>query len=344
MRTCTWAPTVFQGNQVVDRHDRPSLIPEGEDLTRVTQQIVQRYEDMGISDLLIAQRWWGNGKDIEASSLDCLAMTSFFAAHTTKLNLITAIHPGFFHPTVIAKWASTIQRLTSGRWAINVTSGWNMDEFSMYGIDQLSHDERYARSKEFIDILRLCWAEDKFTYDGTYYQCEDLVLEPRPEHTLEVFQGGQSPAAIEMASEKSDWMFLNGGSLERIGEIIEQVRANTSKTGRTVRFAMYAAPLCRDTDELAWAEIDERLARIDTQLVEQRKNRLKGGASGMWGDDTDPLSHLDSNEGFAARLIGAPDTIMARINEYQALGVDMLHLDLRDLSFCQNVLPDVIEN
>ena len=342
MRTCTWAPTVFQGNQVVDKYDRPSLIPAGDDLTRTTKQIVQRYEAMGLSDLLIAQRWWGNGEDIEASSLDCLAMTSFFAAHTEKLNLITAIHPGFFHPTVIAKWASTIQRLTSGRWAINVTSGWNMDEFSMYGIDQLSHDERYERSKEFIDLLRLCWAEDTFSFNGSYYQTRDLALEPRPEHRLEVFQGGQSPAAIEMAAAKSDWMFLNGGSLERIQAIVEQVRAKTTDTGRTVRFAMYAAPLCRDTDELAWAEIDKRLSRIDKGLVQQRKERLRGGASGMWGDDDDPLSHLDSNEGFAARLIGSPETIINRVEAYRSIGVDMLHLDLRDQQFCKTVLPDVI--
>lgn len=342
MRTCTWAPTVFQGNQVVDRHDQPSLVPAGENLSQLTRGIVQRYEAMGISDLLIAQRWWGNGEDIEASSLDCLAMTSFFAAHTERLNLITAIHPGFFHPTAIAKWASTVQRLTSGRWSINVTSGWNMDEFTMYGVDPLSHDKRYDRSKEFIDLLRLCWSQENFSYRGDYYQCDGLVLEPRPEHPLEFFQGGQSPAAIEMAAAKSDWMFLNGGSVERIGGIIDRVKRSCRETGRTVRFAMYAAPLCRDTDALAWAEIDARLARIDQSLVEQRRARLKDGASGMWGDDSDPLSHLDSNEGFAARLIGAPETILTRLEAYREIGVEMLHLDLRDQMFCDHVLPSVI--
>ena len=342
MRTCTWAPTVFQGNQVVDRQTKPSLLPSGEDLASLTRQIVQNYEAMGLSDLLIAQRWWGNGEDIEASSLDCLAMTSFFAAHTQHLNLITAIHPGFFQPTAIAKWASTLQRLTSGRWAINVTSGWNLDEFAMYGIDPLTHDQRYDRANEFIDILRLCWSEQEFSFAGQHYQCEQLQLEPRPTHPLEVFQGGQSPAAIAMAAAKSDWMFLNGGSLERIGEIVDNVRAACRQTGRNVRFAMYAAPLCRTTDELAWQEIDARLARIDQKLVEVRKERLRDGASGMWGDAGDPLSHLDSNEGFAARLIGSPDTVFERIGAYRKLGIDMLHLDLRDRMFCSEVLPSVI--
>jgi dimethylsulfone monooxygenase len=338
MRICTWAPTVFQGTQVVTRQTRPTHIPSGVDLTALTTGLVQQYEQMGVSDLLIAQRWWGNGEEIEASSLDCLAMTSLFATCTTNMNLITAIHPGFFHPTVIAKWASTLQRLSAGRWSINVTSGWNMEEFDRYGIEQLTHDERYIRSKEFIDILRLCWSQPTVDYQGRYYQCSNMELIPQPEFPLDIFQGGQSPAAIEMAAEKSDWMFLNGGSLERIQALIEQVRAACTKTNRQVRFAMYAQPLCRASDDLAWAEIDQKLASIDQSLVEKRLARVADGAKGMWHSE-DPLSQLDTNEGLVPRFIGSPDTILDRITSYQALGIEMLHLDLRDALFCTEVLP-----
>ena len=129
MRTCTWAPTVFQGTQVVDKQP-PRSIPKGDDLLGITSQLVKRYELLGFTDLLIAQRWWGSGTDIEASSLDCLAMTAAFAPLTSRMNLITAVHPGFFQPSAIAKWGSTLSHLTNGRWSINVTSGWNMQEFT----------------------------------------------------------------------------------------------------------------------------------------------------------------------------------------------------------------------
>ena len=342
MQLCTWAPTVFQGNQVVDRNPPPATIPKGADLQQRLPELVAFYESLGVQNLLVAQRWWGNGEDIEASSLDCLAMTAFFANCTSSINLITAIHPGFFQPTAIAKWGATISHLTSGRWSINVTSGWNMQEFDMYGIDKLEHDTRYVRSAEFIEVLRGAWSQRPFSYAGKYYQADQLELDPPPGHPLMVFQGGQSDAAITMAAQHSDWMFLNGGDEDDICQTIDRVSEACRKTGRRVRFAMYAAPLCRATDADAWAEIDARLARVDENLVTARKQRLAGGATGMWSKQ-DPLSMLDSNEGYAARLIGSPDTVWQRIERLHELGIDMLHLDLRDQLFNTEVLPQALQ-
>ena len=340
MQTCTWAPTVFAGNQIVDKRSGPATLPPGDNLLELTTQLARRYENLGLSHLLIAQRWFGSGNEIEASSLDCLAMTALFAGCTDKLNLITAIHPGFFQPAAVAKWGATLDLLSRGRWAINLTSGWNLQEFDMYGIDPLEHDERYARSAEFLEVLRGAWDNPKFNFHGQYYHIRDLELEPRPAHPLVVYQGGQSDAAMQMAASHSDWMFLNGGTAEKIAGLIERARTACASTGRKLRFAVYAAPLCRETDDAAWAEIDARLARVDERLLARRRERT-GGAQGMWSDEGDELAVLDSNEGYAARLIGSPDTVMQRIKDLRDAGVDMLHLDLRDALFCEEVLPAV---
>jgi FMNH2-dependent dimethyl sulfone monooxygenase len=339
MRTCTWAPTVFQGPQIVNRTATPASIPADSELRGLTSHLVQQYEQLGITDLLIAQRWWGSGTDIEGSSLDCLAMTAYFAAVTQNINLVTAIHPGFFQPTSIAKWGATIDQLTGGRWSINVTSGWNMEEFDMYGIDQLDHDQRYRRSKEFIDVLNGCWTTPSFSHEGEFYKTSGLRLEPTPQNKLEIFQGGQSPAAMDMAASHSDWMFLNGGDFERIESIVTQVKSRCEQTGRQVQFAMYAAPLCRSTDEAAWREIENMLEQVDHSLLSKRRQRLQAGAQGMWSVDDDALSSLDTNEGYASRLIGSPETILKRIREYQEIGISMLHLDARDRLFNEAVLP-----
>lgn len=334
MYTCTWAPTAFSG-----MGSKEKRFPSGDALTQSMARYIEFVESAGLSHLLIAQRWWGSAKETEGSTLDCLAMTAYFAALSQKLNLVTAIHPGFFEPSAIAKWGATIDNLTAGRWSINVTSGWNMREFDMYGIDTLSHDERYARSTEFIEVLRSVWSGEPTTHAGKYYRTDTMELEPPPTAPLQVFQGGQSDAAMQMAAQHSDWMFLNGGALDKITGIIERVRRLASERGRTVKFALYAAPLCRPTDDEAWAEIDARLADLDPRLVAKRK-ATTSGAEGMWAGD-DPLSHLDTNEGFAARLIGSPDTIIAKVEAFHLAGVDMMHLSLGDTLFNEHVLPQV---
>jgi len=340
MQTCTWAPTTFQGTQVVNKRSKPGHMPPAAAIKGMTTELVQRYENLGIDHLLIAQRWWGNGEEIEASSLDCLAMTTLFASCTERMQLITAIHPGFMNPAAVAKWGATLDLLSGGRWSINVTTGWNMQEFDMYGVDQLVHDARYERAVEFIEVLRGAWDNETFDYIGKYYKINGLRMEPRPEHTLTVYQGGQSQAALDMAANHSDYMFINGGSPDKVRGIIEASRSACARTGRRVRFAMYAAPLCRNTDDEAWAEIDARLARVDQDLVAKRHQRVSG-AEGMWADRDDPLTVLDTNEGYAARLIGSPDTILERIKTFHELGVDILHLDVSDGLFCEQVLPQI---
>ena len=339
MLTCTWAPTTF-ANSRVDSSIPHVAFPDGSALGKSVLPFVRRMEELGLSHLLVAQRWWGSGEEMEGSSLDVLAMTAFFAAHTQSMNLVSAIHPGFFEATAFAKWAATMDWITGGRWSINVTSGWNMKEFDMYGIDKLDHDARYARSKEFIEVLRAAWDSETFSYDGRFYQADELALEPRPCRPLTVFQGGQSDAAIEMAAQCSDWMFLNGGSLQRIQGVIDKVRSACEHTGRRVKFALYAAPLVRASDAEAWAEIEVKIAAIDRDLAKRRRVATDG-AQGMWASDED-LSLLDTNEGYAARLIGSPDTVYERLEAYRAIGIEMLHFDTHDKLFNETILPTLV--
>jgi dimethylsulfone monooxygenase len=340
MQTCTWAPTTFQGTQVVNKTKPGQQMPGEDVLMNLTTRLVREYEALGIDNLLVAQRWWGTGQEIEASSLDCLAMTALFAGATEKIQLITAIHPGFMNPAAVAKWGATLDLLTQGRWSINVTTGWNLQEFDMYGVEPLAHDQRYARACEFIQVLRGAWDNPTFDHAGKFYQQQQLQLEPRPSHPLRVYQGGQSDDAIAMAAQHSDWMFINGGSPEKVAGIIERARAACAVTQRDIKFAMYAAPLCRASDAAAWQEIDARLTRVDQSLVSKRQQRVSG-AEGMWADQGDPLSVLDTNEGYVPRLIGSPDTVMARIETFKSLGIDMLHLDVSDPLFREAVLPQI---
>ncbi len=340
MLSCTWAPTATTGLDLANSGRRGNLgRRSGADLAGRLADPVLRAEALGVDHLLVAQRWWGTGQEIEGSSYDRMAMTAWYAARTERIGLITAIHPGFFLPAPTAKWGATLDRLTEGRWSINVTSGWHLDEFAMFGVDQPGHDRRYDRSREFIEVLRLAWSGDRVDYDGEFYQVEGLQIDPAPVTAgLQVFQGGQSDAARDMAAGHSDWMFLNGGRLDKIASIIDDVRARAAEVGRTVRFGVYGIPICRPTDGEAWAEVDAMLAAVDPAMIEARRARVSG-AEGMWERSDDALTMLDSNEGFATRLIGSPDTIVAQLQALSDIGVDLLHMTLGDDLFEQAVLP-----
>ncbi|MDH4148455.1 MAG: LLM class flavin-dependent oxidoreductase [Acidimicrobiia bacterium] len=342
MLTCTWAPTATTGLDLANTGVRGKLgRRSGRDLVGRLERPVRRAEELGVDHLLVAQRWWGTGAEIEGSSYDCLAMTAWYASITERIGLITAIHPGFFLPAPIAKWAATIDRLTEGRWAINLTTGWHLQEFAMFGVDEPGHDRRYDRSREFLDVLRLAWTGEQVDYAGEFYRVDGLRIDPPPwSPALTVFQGGQSDAARDLAATHSDWMFLNGGPLDKLAGIIEDVRSRASAAGRTVRFAVYGIPCCRATDQEAWAAVDAMVEAVDPSLLAARRERVSG-AQGMWQPSDDALTALDSNEGYATRLIGSPDSILRRLSSLRSIGVELVHLALGDPLFETEVLPHI---
>ncbi len=341
IQTATWAPTAISGPRFLRGQEpvRDLANRSGQELRTRLVDPVTRAESLGIDHLLIAQRWWGTGTDIEASSYDCFAMTAYYAAVTSRIQLVTAVHPGFVLPGVIAKWGATLDRLTEGRWSINVTSGWHLQEFAMFGADCPPHDERYDRSSEFIKVLCGAWENDSFSFQGKYYNVDELRIDPPPHsRRLTIWQGGQSEAAQHMAASQSDWMFLNGGPPEKIAGIIDRVRTKARARGRDVRFALYGIPFCRETDEGAEASVAAMVAAVDPARLAERRRRVSG-AQGMWAESPDPLTTLDSNEGFASRLIGSPATILRRMRQFQEIGVDCFLLTLNDERFVGEVLP-----
>lgn len=349
MQTCTWAPTTLLRSKLFKEGD-PTLAATvdqtelltgggGADLVAAFQESVRALDGL-IDNLLVPQRWYGTA-DNGPSSYDVYAMSTLFAACTDQMRIISAIHPGFALPAVVAKWGATMDRLSGGRWGINVVSGWKVSEFSSFGADLVGHDDRYERSAEFIEVLRRAWTGESVNFAGKYYQVEDLIIDPAPQGELTVFQGGQSEAAMDLGAKHSDWMFLNGGDTEKLRDIIVRVGKRTAKEGRNVRFAVTASPLCRATDDEAHAEIERMIEAIDWDLVNKR--RAQTDSVGMWSDWTSKLAVLDMNEGYATGLIGSPDTIRARIAELKEIGVDMLHVSLGDPMFNEHVLPTVGE-
>ncbi|HEX4203503.1 MAG TPA: dimethyl sulfone monooxygenase SfnG, partial [Ktedonobacteraceae bacterium] len=242
-------------------------------------------------------------------------------------------HPGLWHPAVIANVVASANYISNGRVSLNVVSGWFKDEYTGFGAEWLEHDERYARSEEFIRVLKGMWMQERFSLDGKYYQITDVPMEPKPiskPHPT-IFQGGNSIAAREMAARVSDVLFMNGGSIEDIADLIKDVKERAARYGRAdkIRFAMNAFVISRDTEEEAVKVLRDIIGQANAEAVKGFGEAVKeaGQSSkegeGMWSNSSfEDL--VQYNDGFKPRLIGTPEQIASRIQAYEAVGVDIL--------------------
>ncbi|MFE7172714.1 dimethylsulfone monooxygenase SfnG [Streptomyces sp. NPDC057616] len=278
---------------------------------------------------------------------------------TRRLKVIAAVHPGLWHPGVLAKLGATADHLSGGRFAVNVVSGWFKGEFTALGEPWLEHDERYRRSEEFIHALRQIWTEDHTQLAGDFYRLRDFSLKPKPLSTPErphpeIFQGGNSSAARAMAGRVSDWYLSNGKDFGGVVEQIEDVRASAAQAGRSEpKFGLNGFLVARDTETEARETLREIVAKADTEAVEGFRGAVKqAGQStadrkGMWQDSSfEDL--VQYNDGFRTGLIGTPEQIAERIVAYRQLGVDLfllgfLHYHEEVEYFGRRVLPLVRE-
>jgi dimethylsulfone monooxygenase len=284
-----------------------------------------------------------------------VAFSHALLAATERLRLIIALLPGPWNPVLAAKQVATIDQLTGGRTAVNIVSGWFKGEFLAIGQPWLEHDERYRRSEEFIRALKGIWTQDDFTFNGDFYRFRNYSLKPKPlqKPHPEIFQGGSSRAARDMASRVSDWYFTNGNSVEGIQAQIDDIRAKAARENHSVKIGVNAFIIARDTEEEARKVLADIVDQADPDAVNAFAHEAKqaGKASpegeGNWAKSTfEDL--VQYNDGFKTNLIGTPIQIAERIVALKRVGVNLvlagfLHYLEEVAYFGDRVLPLVRE-
>lgn len=231
---------------------------------------------------------------------------------------------------MLAKQIATIDHLTGGRVAINVVSGWFKGEFTAIGEPWLEHDERYRRSEEFITALKGIWTTDNFTQRGDFYRFHNYTLQPKPlQQHPEIFQGGSSRAARDMAARVSDWYFTNGNTVEGIKAQVDDIKAKAAANNHTVKVGVNAFIIARDTEEEARAVLAEIIDKADPEAVNAFGDAARqAGKSSPEGEGNWAKSSFEDlvqyNDGFKTNLIGTPQQIAERIVALKAVGVDLV--------------------
>ena len=342
-----WVPNVSGGLVVSNIEQRTDW---GIDYNR---RLAKAAEKNGFEYALTQIRFTaGYGADNQHESV---AFSHSILESTENLKVIAAILPGPWKPAVVAKQLATIDQLTNGRIAINIVSGWFRGEFDAIGEEWPDHDERYVRSEEFIRTLKGIWTQDNYSFDGKYYQFKDYTLKPKPlqQPHPEIFQGGSSRAARDMASRASDWYFTNGNTVEGIKAQVDDIREKAKANNHHVKIGVNAFIIARDTEEEAQAVLQEIIDKANPEAVNAFGDAAKeaGAASpegeGNWAKSTfEDL--VQYNDGFKTNLIGTPQQVAERIVALKAAGVDLvlagfLHFIEEVEYFGEKVLPLVRE-
>lgn len=341
-----WVPNVSGGLVVSKVEQRTDW---GIDYNR---KLAQLAEEAGFEYALTQIRFTaGYGAEYQHESV---AFSHALLAATSKLKVIAAILPGPWQPALAAKQLATID-LTHGRVAVNIVSGWFKGEFQAIGEHWLEHDERYRRSEEFIRALKGIWTQDDFTFKGDFYRFNNYSLKPKPlgQPHPEIFQGGSSRAARDMAARVSDWYFTNGNTPEGIKAQVDDIRAKAAANNHSVKVGVNAFVIARDTEQEAQAVLAEIIDKADPEAVNAFGDAAKqaGKASpegeGNWAKSSF-ADLVQYNDGFKTNLIGTPRQIAERIVALKAVGVDLvlagfLHFQEEVEYFGQRVLPLVRE-
>ncbi len=284
-------------------------------------------EGIGFETLLLAEHFI-NPQSADWNQVDCWTTAAALAAVTEKIEIIAAVKAGFRAPGVIAKMASNIDHISNGRFAINLVSAWWLPEYEKLGAEILGHDERYARSEDYIQIIKGVWTEDDFTFSGKFYSVKEATIAPKPIQKPHppVYIGGTSEPGERLGARFADIFLMNGRPAEQVGEIIESVKAFAAESGRPKppRFGTIAFVVCRDTEEQVEREV-ERLAAM------RSIGAIKGGDSTMkWEehrlDKAELGRRLGSNNGSLCGLAGTPQHIAERIQAFEDAGLDTLLL------------------
>lgn len=310
-----------------------------------TRKLAQRSEEIGFDLTLIAELFLNDIKGADAPALDAWSTAAALAAVTERLELMVAVRPQFHPPALLAKQAANIDQISNGRLALNVVSAWWADEARRYGVHFDRHDDRYARTAEWLDVVSGAWRESRLTHKGTYYTVDDLIVEPkparRPRPTL--YAGGESETAKNLIAAKCDAYVMHGDPVEHIGPKVADMRARREQAGLApMEYGMAAYVIVRESEAAAKREL-ERITNVSE------------GSPGYhnyqdWLANTQLESRVSledysvSNRGLRANLVGSAEQVAERIRAYQDAGVGLLLLQcspqLEEMErFAEEVMP-----
>jgi FMNH2-dependent dimethyl sulfone monooxygenase len=291
-------------------------------------EVLQRAEELGFEITLIAQRFFG-------PDLDSWMLAAALAAQTKSIEIMSAVHPGIIDPRVVAKHAASLDRISGGRFCVNVVNGSRPQEFEVFGKLLANGEARYRRMHEFIQVMKGMWLHEDFKFKGEFYSVEygtvptKSVRMPHPP----IYAASRMEEGMNVVAQECDAWFVNSArdyreyadGLKRIETEVALMERRCSELGRKMQYGLSACVLMADTDGEAIDIADGYLAQL------ARDPTIKSASVAV-----------------GANLIGSPKTVVERIRRYESLGIDLFLLQFYPMrqgleAFAMKVLPELVK-
>jgi FMNH2-dependent dimethyl sulfone monooxygenase len=344
MRYGFWLPVFGGWLRNIDDEHMPATWDYVRDLTL-------QAEDLGYDLTLIAELNLNDIKGSEADSLDAWSTAAALAAVTRKLELMVAVRPTFHNPAVLAKQAANIDRISNGRLTLNVVSSWWRDEALKYGIPFDEHDDRYARTSEWLDVLDGCWSHQHTSHQGRFYSIEDNILSPKPfpSRTYSkapqlgsgpwnlnprsgrptLYAGGESETAKNLIAAKCDAYLMHGDNPTTIAAKVADMRARRAQHPHLPELIFGVTGYCivRDSEAEANREVDRICQQPDpTKSPEGFANYQQWITGSKLEKKISLRDYSVSNRGLQSGLIGTPEQVRQRLGDFEAAGCSLVLL------------------
>jgi len=290
-----------------------------------TSSIVKTADQLGFKNVLCPSSY--------QVGQDPLSFVAGMSSQTEKINFLVAIRCGELHPPMLARTIASLDHMLKGRLTVNIISS------NLPGTD-LSSKERYARSREVIQILKQSWTQDQIRFKGKYY---DFNLSSRPVKPYQqnggplLYFGGYSPDGVDLCAEFCDVYLMWPETKPKLRGLMDTMRNKAAKYNRTVKFGLRVHVIVRETEKEARNYADQLISKLDLEKGTDIRNRAQDAASlgvsrqSKLREESDEKYYVEPNlwtgiglarSGCGAAIVGNPDQVVAKIESYMKMGIN----------------------
>lgn len=314
-----------------------------------TKAIAQQADRMGFEALVPIARWRGFGgtTNFNGNSFETYTWAAGLAEATENIGVFATSHLPTVHPVMAAKMATTIDRISGGRFGVNLVMGWFAPEMEMFGQKQGEHDDKYRQGQEWVDFAKKAWTEPGlFDFEGDFYNSQRVESYPKPHQGPypALINAGNSSAGMAFSARNVDVNFAALDTVENMKSYSDKIRGMAREEfNRSLDVMTYGLVVVRDTEKEAKAAFQEVLDKGDYDAAENVTS-LMGMQSQSFRAQIEQFKERFVAGWAGYPIVGTPEQVTEQMAAVSAAGMGGFIMGMIDYNeelkyFDEKVMP-----